>query len=109
MSKLIDKPWGSEKIIEVNENYVVKQLYMKTGCRCSLQKHLEKHETIYVISGILKLTVNKKDIEMKAGDFHVIPPNTIHRMSGVKNAIYIECSTPQLDDVVRLEDDYNRK
>ena len=60
MSKnFISKPWGSEELIEVNENYVVKKLYMKKGHQCSLQYHENKHETVYVLDGEIKLTVGQ--------------------------------------------------
>ena len=69
MSKnFISKPWGSEELIEVNENYVVKKLYMKKGHQCSLQYHENKHETVYVLDGEIKLTVGDSidDLDFKA-------------------------------------------
>ena len=111
--KHIDKPWGYEIWFEVNDNYVVKELFMKKGHSCSLQYHKHKHESFYVVSGILKLTVGEhavslKDVILKAGDFYVLPPGIVHRCEGVTDSIYIECSTNHLDDVIRLEDKYGR-
>ena len=62
--QIIEKPWGKEEIIEINENYMVKKLTMYKNHRCSLQFHNYKKETIYVLSGSLKITsgLNKKDL-----------------------------------------------
>lgn len=109
----IQKPWGYERWLEVNDNYVVKELFMKAGQSCSLQYHENKHETFVVVSGLLKFSygVNQeslKDTVLKPGDFFVLPPLTLHRCEGIENSIYIECSTNHLDDVIRLEDKYGR-
>lgn len=112
-NKIIQKPWGSEELIEINDDYVVKKLFMKKGHQCSLQYHEKKHETVYVLDGELKLTLgdNVDSLEfqvLEKGDFVVLPPNKIHRMYGIKDSHYLEASTTQLEDVVRIEDDYNR-
>lgn len=112
--KRVHKPWGSESWLEVNDHYVIKLLYMAKGQRCSLQYHVEKHETIYVLEGEMKLTIgpSAETLEEKIlypGQYVVVPPNTIHRMEATFNSVYLECSTTQLDDVIRLEDDYGRK
>lgn len=114
--KIIDKPWGKEEIITIQDKYVVKRLYMKKGKRCSLQYHKKKVETIYVLSGVLLLhlgpdTTNtlSSTICMRPGDFQTIPATLPHRMEAEEDAIYLESSTTELDDVVRLEDDYDRK
>jgi len=107
----INKPWGKEEILEKNSNYVVKRLTMFKGCRCSLQYHEFKTETIYVISGKLFLTLGstQKHILLEENQFITINPKEIHRMSAKKEeVVYLECSTPQLDDVIRIEDDYKR-
>tara|TARA_B100001564_G_scaffold135477_1_gene113658 strand:- start:161 stop:508 length:348 start_codon:yes stop_codon:yes gene_type:complete len=113
MTNKIIKPWGSEELLEVNSEYVMKRLYMKKGHQCSLQYHEEKHETVYVISGELKLTIGDsitdlEEIILKENDSVVLPPKKIHRMFGNQDTYYLEASTPQLEDVVRIEDDYNR-
>ena len=109
----IDKPWGYEELLELNDFYVVKRLFMKEGHCCSLQYHKEKHETIYVLSGILKLIIGNapdklETIYCNTGEFIDIAPNIIHRMCGKTDCLYLESSTIQLDDVVRIEDDYGR-
>lgn len=105
----VDKPWGYEQIIEQNENYVVKKLFMKKGERCSLQKHIFKMETILVLDGTLTITIDGHDKDYSNYNYISIPPNTTHRMSAKSgDVLYLECSTNHLDDVVRIEDDYNR-
>ena len=109
----IDKPWGSEEILEKNEQYVLKRLVMLKGRRCSLQFHNLKRETIYVLSGTLKITLGPSldllnETLFRSGDVITICPRYIHRMEAIEDTIYLEASTPELDDVVRLSDDYNR-
>tara|TARA_B110000003_G_C16653104_1_gene535184 strand:+ start:1032 stop:1376 length:345 start_codon:yes stop_codon:yes gene_type:complete len=111
--KRIEKPWGYEELIEHNEKYVLKRLFMKKDNRCSLQYHDYKHETLYVVTGLLKLTVGTSmetldTVELHPGDSYVLTPKTIHRMEGLVDTLYLESSTPELEDVVRLEDDYGR-
>ena len=112
-NKRIDKPWGYENLIEVNNDYVVKELFMKEGHSCSLQYHEKKHETFYVLSGELKFYVGS-DINslttliLKPGDHHTIEPLVIHRMEAIIDSLYLESSTNFLDDVIRLDDKYGR-
>lgn len=113
MSK-IEKPWGSEELFALNDQYVVKKLTMCIGQRCSLQYHEFKRETVIVFSGKLSLTL--KDTEkglvthdLLPGDVITIDPGVVHRMSApIEEAVYFEASSPELDDVIRLEDDYQR-
>ncbi len=105
----IKKPWGKEEILVVEKQYVLKRLHMNKGHRCSLQYHKEKTETIYVLSGVLSLCVERDIIIMKPGDFITIQPMEVHRMVGIKDTIYLESSTAEFDDVVRVEDSYGRK
>lgn len=109
----IDKPWGYEELLELNSKYVVKRLFMKKDHQCSLQYHNEKHETIYVITGILKIIIGEtlETLTEKIyypNDIVSISPKIIHRMYGESDCIYLESSTPELNDVVRLVDDYAR-
>jgi hypothetical protein len=112
-NKIISKPWGSEELIECNDKYVLKKLFMKANECCSMQYHELKKETIYVLSGKIKLYIgaeinNLKEITMNVGDNITIEPYTIHRMEGVEDSYYLEASTNELWDVVRLNDKYNR-
>jgi len=110
---VIEKPWGMEEVIEKNDRYMVKKLTMWAGHRCSLQYHNVKMETIYVLSGVLKIIQGQSQDSLEekiyhAGDCMTIPPGLIHRMEGIEDAVYLEASTPEMDDVVRLLDDYKR-
>lgn len=111
--RIIEKPWGREEVVEINDKYMVKKLTMWAGHRCSLQYHNFKKETIYVLSGVLKIIqgTTQENLEEKlyrAGDSITIPPGLIHRMEGVEDSVYLEASTPEMEDVVRLVDDYQR-
>ena len=111
--KVIDKPWGKEEVIEINDKYMMKKLTMWKGHRCSLQLHKQKKETIYVLSGQLRIISGLSEDSLVAkvytsGDSITISPGTIHRMEGVEDSIYLEASTPEMNDVVRLVDDYDR-
>lgn len=109
----IEKPWGYEELIECNDKYVVKKLFMKKSNACSIQYHELKTETIIVLSGKLNIYIgdkleNIKCVEYNYGDTITIKPYTIHRMEAVEDSLYIECSTNELWDVIRLQDNYNR-
>lgn len=111
--QVIEKPWGREELVEINDKYMVKKLTMWAGHRCSLQYHNLKKETIYVLSGVLKIIQGPSQDELieklyYAGDTITISPGLIHRMEGVEDSVYLEASTPEMDDVVRLVDDYQR-
>jgi quercetin dioxygenase-like cupin family protein len=106
--KVIEKPWGKEEVIEQNERYMMKRLTMNKGHRCSLQKHNVKRETIYVLSGALRITIDDSSEVYGPGGAVTIAPGTVHRMEGVEDSVYLEASTPEMDDVVRLSDDYAR-
>ena len=109
MEKFIEKPWGSEEILEKNEFYVLKKLTMNPGHQCSLQYHDEKHETVYVLEGELHLFFEDEWKICTSGDVIAIPPKAVHRMKAEEvKAVYLESSTTQLDDVVRIEDDYRK-
>jgi mannose-6-phosphate isomerase len=108
------KPWGKEKILEVNDKYVFKELEMKRGHSCSLQYHEKKIETIYVLKGFMELQLEDENKVLqrsflKSGDVQHIESGRIHRMTAVSDIKYLEASTPELEDVVRVEDLYGRK
>lgn len=105
---IIDKPWGSEEVLEMNERYMVKKLTMLKGHRCSLQYHNNKIETIYVLSGKLKIECGSGSKVFEPSEFITILPKVVHRMSGEEDSVYLEASTPEMYDVVRLKDDYMR-
>ena len=111
--QVIKKPWGKEEVIEINDKYMVKKLTMWKDHRCSLQLHNHKKETIYVLSGQLRIISgsNQDNLTGKiytTGESITISPGLLHRMEGVEDSIYLEASTPEMDDVVRVVDDYDR-
>jgi len=112
--KIIEKPWGREEVVEINDRYMMKKLTMWKGHRCSLQYHNDKQETIYVLSGQLRIYYgpDQQQLEEKVYGPHetiTIEPGMVHRMEGVEDSVYLEASTPEMDDVVRLSDDYSRE
>ena len=116
MPKRVDKPWGHEVWWARTERYVGKLLHVKKGGSLSLQYHRVKDETILLQSGRLLFETRPageegelKQIEMKPGDTFHITPGTLHRLTGLEDCDLVEVSTPELDDVVRLEDRYGRE
>jgi len=112
--RIIKKPWGHEEIWAETDKYCGKILYIQAGHRLSLQYHEKKTETIRVMQGTLLLTLqDSKGIvfnkTLQVGEAYHVAPNTIHRFgAGDHDVVIIEVSTTELDDVVRLQDDYKR-
>jgi len=108
----IEKPWGYEKIFARTDRYVGKVLHIEAGESLSLQYHVQKDETIYVLAGELIFEVDESGVlvkkTLKEGEGYRILPGTRHRMSALVSTDILEVSTPELDDVVRLEDRYGR-
>tara|TARA_R100000315_G_C5219412_1_gene131650 strand:- start:667 stop:1011 length:345 start_codon:yes stop_codon:yes gene_type:complete len=105
----VDKPWGYEEIWAHTDKYVGKLLHIKKGSRLSLQYHEVKEETIYVLKGTLTLITDKDRINLKPGSVYHIYPGDLHRFTAsTADVTLIEVSTPELDDVVRVEDDHGR-
>jgi mannose-6-phosphate isomerase-like protein (cupin superfamily) len=111
----VPKPWGHEIWWAHTARYVGKLLHVRRGESLSLQFHEIKEETIFVQSGRLRFETALGAepgalvaIELRPGDTYHIPPGTIHRMTGLDDCDVIEVSTPEVDDVVRLEDRYGR-
>lgn len=105
--KKIKKPWGSEEIVELNKKFCVKKIFMKKKHRCSLQYHKKKIETITALKGNLHIQIKNENIVLKPMQSITIKPNTKHRMKAkYSNCVYLESSTIELKDVIRLEDDY---
>jgi mannose-6-phosphate isomerase len=108
----ISKPWGYELIFAQTERYVGKILHINEGESLSLQYHEMKEETLYVVRGALKLTIehdgDRRELSLKEGEAFHIPPRLIHRMEAIVDTDVAEVSTTELSDVVRLEDRYGR-
>lgn len=108
-AEIVQKPWGHEEWWAHCDKYVGKILYIKKDHRLSLQYHNVKEETMRVLSGTLTLTLGDQDIVMKPGDIAHIEPGVIHRMAANHDDVTVlEVSTPEVHDVVRVRDDYNR-
>lgn len=113
MSEVIDKPWGSELIWARTGRYVGKILRINAGESLSLQYHVDKDETIMVLSGRMNLEFFEEGDASQVRELQIrepfhITPGLRHRMIAVTNVEVVEVSTPELDDVVRLEDRYGR-
>ena len=111
----VEKPWGYELHWAKTDRYVGKLIHVNKGHALSLQYHNKKDETIYLHAGLMLFEIQDvKDgplvkREMRPGDrVHVVPP-TVHRMTALEDCDIFEVSTPELDDVVRLEDRYGRQ
>jgi mannose-6-phosphate isomerase-like protein (cupin superfamily) len=109
----VEKPWGYELHWAKTARYVGKVLHVKAGHALSLQYHNLKDETMYLYSGklLFETDVNGQLVqrEMQPGDSVHISPKTIHRITAIEDCDVLEVSTPELDDVVRLEDRYGRQ
>lgn len=110
--RTVPKPWGYELIFAHTDRYVGKILHINRGESLSLQFHEMKEETLYVVEGELRLTIehdgDRRELMLRKGEAFHIPPRLIHRMEAVADTDVAEVSTPELDDVVRLEDRYGR-
>jgi len=104
----VDKPWGREEWLVLNDKYCLKRLYVNEGHKLSLQYHEEKKETMILEEGECDLIKNGDKIMMKHGLAYTINPQDVHRLIAHKDTTILEVSTPEVDDVVRLEDDYER-
>jgi len=106
----VEKPWGHEIRWAINDKYLGKILHINAGQRLSLQYHEVKDETIYVLEGTLIVHGKDNITILDQGDSLRIQPGTIHRFCAPPSdhVKLVEVSTPEIDDVVRLEDDYGR-
>jgi mannose-6-phosphate isomerase len=111
--KRIPKPWGYEIWWATTEKYVGKILHINKNHSLSYQFHKVKDETIYVYSGEIILELEevgkpKETVRLLPGDARRITPLTKHRMTAIAESDLIEVSTPEVDDLERLEDNYGR-
>lgn len=109
----VDKPWGYELRWGITDRYAGKVLHVKKGEALSLQYHERKDEFQYVVKGAVDIELGGPDgalttHRMKAGDTLHIGPGTRHRLTAVEDTDIFEVSTPEIDDVVRLDDRYGR-
>ena len=109
----VEKPWGYELIYAETEKYAGKIIFVRKGEQLSLQYHKVKDETMYLYSGVARLEIrdtngNHQIIELSPGETYHIEPGCQHRVTALEDCQILEVSTPELDDVVRLEDRYGR-
>lgn len=103
-----EKPWGHEDLL-VRGPYVLKRLYVRGGRRLSLQYHERKVETLVVVSGEAEILLDGVLGRYGPGDIVHVPAGAVHRIGAAEGDVeLLEASTPELEDVVRLEDDYGR-
>jgi len=119
----VPKPWGHETIWASTDRYVGKILHIKAGQALSVQYHNVKDETVYLLAGeliyrvwdlpvaggALPATAQPVDVKLQLGEAYRITPFTVHQMEAVTDCDVLEASTPDLDDVVRLQDRYGRE
>ena len=109
----VHKPWGGEELLAHTQDYALKRICVRQGSRPSLQYHERKSESLYLLEGKLGIEIgdNLDSLaieEILPGQVVDIPRGTIHRVFALLDSVLIEVSTPELDDVVRLQDDYGR-
>jgi mannose-6-phosphate isomerase len=110
----VEKPWGHEIVFAATERYVGKILAVRAGEELSLQYHRAKDETLYLHEGTAEIQVGERREELdwepcEPGTALRIRPGVIHRIRAGTDCVFLESSTPELDDVVRLEDRYGRE
>jgi len=112
--KIVEKPWGREIWVAHTDKYAFKIIEIKQGTRSSLQLHVKKHEHIYVDRGVLQMEWENEEgrmetLTLRPGDVIENKPGRKHRATAIEDVRLMEVSTPELDDVVRLEDDFRRE
>lgn len=111
--KVVSKPWGKEIWLELNDKYCYKRIYINAGTQTSYQYHDKKLETNYIIDGEAEVWLENDEgvVEkaiMKKDDFFTVVPPKKHRVIAITDIILQEVSTPEVDDVIRIEDDSER-
>ena len=109
----IEKPWGEEHILAQTDNYIVKILVIKKHHRLSKQYHVKKDETLWLLEGNAFVEFNGDQkgyvlFNLRKGEPRRICPKEVHRISAREDTKILEVSSGEIDDVIRLEDDYER-
>lgn len=109
----VEKPWGHELHWALTGRYCGKVLAVRAGEELSLQLHERKEETLYLHEGRAEVQIGpspdrlERDVVLPGTALHVTP-GTVHRIRALEDCLFLEASTPDLDDVVRLDDRYGR-
>ncbi|MCX5778144.1 MAG: cupin domain-containing protein [Elusimicrobia bacterium] len=111
--KITKKPWGEEHLFAATKRYAGKMIFIKKGHRLSLQYHTFKDESFYLLRGRMKISLGTDARRLvtkiiKPGQVVHVPAKTVHRTEALIACWLIEVSSPELSDIVRLDDDYNR-
>jgi mannose-6-phosphate isomerase-like protein (cupin superfamily) len=113
-TRRVEKPWGWELIWALTAQYCGKLIFVRAGQSLSLQFHKEKEESWYVQQGRAELELaaageglTESEVVSPGAAFH-FRPGTVHRLTAIEDTLVLEVSTPEIDDVVRLEDRYGR-
>ena len=110
----VDKPWGYELRWAITDRYLGKLIHIDGGHSLSLQYHVQKDESIFIASGLLELVLEDDTGEVRThrlspGMSARVRPGRKHRFVAVEDTELFEVSSPEIDDVVRLEDEYGRE
>lgn len=113
LPRRVDKPWGHELWFAHTDRYAGKLLHVNAQQRLSVQYHEAKDESSYLLSGRIVLSRGESaetlmETELEAGDAWRNEPGMVHTVAALEDSVIVEVSTPELDDVVRLADDYGR-
>jgi len=113
LPRRVEKPWGHELWFALTDRYAGKLLHVRAGQRLSIQYHEEKDESSYLLSGRLLLSRGSsadslEATELAAGAVWRNEPGQVHTIEALEDAVVVEVSTPELNDVVRVSDDYGR-
>lgn len=109
-TKVVQKPWGKEIWLELNDNYCYKRIHINAGTRTSFQYHEKKLETNFIASGEAEIWLENDEGEiiktkMGPGEYFTVHPPKKHRVIAITDLILMEVSTPEVDDVIRIQDD----
>ncbi len=106
--EIVEKPWGREIIIAHETEYIGKIIEVEKEAQLSYQYHEDKKETLYVLSGRMKIIMETEEIVFKEGEAVTLYPGDKHRIEAIDALRIIEVSTSHMEDVVRLKDEYGR-
>ena len=110
--KVVEKKYGKEIWLVLNDKFCMKHISINKGHRSSLQYHNVKHEAMVILSGKARVTMEidgkLQDFDLGVGSVFDIPSPVKHRVEALEDLVFIECSTPEIDDLVRVQDDYGR-
>lgn len=111
--KVVEKKYGKEIWLVLNDKFCMKHIFINKGHRSSLQYHNTKREAMVILSGKARVTmeINNKlqEFDLEVGSVFDIPAVVKHRVEALEDLVFIECSTPEVDDLVRIQDDYGRE